>query len=98
LCDEPQTPKAQGFLGTVNRPRVSRVLSRGRYSRRRWQAGAIVLHQSASLRAKRGRGREGEPLNWTGEVWSFKAGAQANPRSLWLRRSPSTRKRAEVFE
>jgi hypothetical protein len=35
-------------------------------SRRRWKAGQRLLHQSASLRVKRGRGREGEPIEWTG--------------------------------
>ena len=45
---------------------MSRDLSRGRYSRRRWQAGQRVLHQNASLGAKRGRGREREPIEWTG--------------------------------
>jgi hypothetical protein len=41
-------------------------------SRRRWQAGRKVLHQRASLRVKRGRDREREPVKWTGPVANWK--------------------------
>ncbi len=41
-------------------------------SRRRWKAGRKVLHQRASLRVKRGRDREREPIEWTGSVASRK--------------------------
>jgi hypothetical protein len=48
-------------------------------SRRRWKAGRKVLHQHASLRVKRGRDREREPIEWTGSVASRKRETQANP-------------------
>jgi hypothetical protein len=44
-------------------------------SRRRWKAGQRILHQSASLRVKRGRGREGEPIEWTG--WAARLECEA---------------------
>ena len=38
-------------------------------SRRRWQAGGRLLHRSSTVtRGMGGRGREGEPLEWTGAV------------------------------
>jgi hypothetical protein len=66
-----QRQSSQGESGP--KPRTS--------SRRRWQAGRKVLHQSASLRVKRGRDREREPVEWTGPVASWEREPQANP---WL--------------
>src|SRR5258706_13479951 len=95
MC-EPSTPQASGFLGNVSRPRVSRVLSRGRYSRRRWQAGWIVLHHSALVRAKRGRGRDGKPLKWTGGAGRPEWVIEANPDHNAMTAVTSLRKQAEV--
>ena len=64
-----QRQSSQGESGP--KPRTS--------SRRRWQAGRKVLHQRASLRVKRGRDREREPVKWTGPVASRKRETQANP-------------------
>ena len=64
-----QRQSSQGESGP--KPRTS--------SRRRWKAGRKVLHQRASLRVKRGRDREREPIKWTGSVASRERETQANP-------------------
>ncbi len=45
----------------------------------------------------RGRGREGEPLNWTGAVRSAKRVTEANPGHTSVTAVPSARKRTEVI-
>ena len=44
-----------------------------------------------------GRGREGEPIKWTGWVSLMKSETEANPGFAWMTERPSTRKRAEVI-
>jgi hypothetical protein len=60
--------------------------------RRRWQAGQIILHQSGSLGAKRGRGRAGEPSEWTGWVASTQCGGEANPPAMCMTAGTSARR------
>jgi hypothetical protein len=44
-----------------------------------------------------GRGREGEPLKWTGAVRSLKRVTEANPGHLCVTVAPSASNRAEVI-
>jgi hypothetical protein len=44
-----------------------------------------------------GRGREGEPIEWTGWVSSTKLVSEANPGSVAVTAGPSARKGAEVI-
>jgi hypothetical protein len=46
---------------------------------------------------KRGRGREGEPGKWTGQVSCAKCVIEENPGHLSMTAGPSARKRAEVI-
>jgi hypothetical protein len=46
---------------------------------------------------KRGRGREGEPLEWTGAVRRPKRVTEANPGHPGVTAVPSPRKRTEVI-
>ena len=81
-----QRQSSQGESGP--KPRTS--------SRRRWQAGRKVLHQKQSLRVKRGRDREREPIEWTGSVATVKRVIQANPDDSTVTGGTSLRKGAEV--
>ena len=44
-----------------------------------------------------GRGREGEPIEWTGWVSSWKLVSEANPGDASVTAGPSARKGAEVI-
>jgi hypothetical protein len=56
-----------------------------------------VLHQSGSVRAKRGRGREGEPSEWTGWAARPECVREANPTRIRMTAGTSLRKEAEVI-
>ena len=47
--------------------------------------------------SKGGRGREGEPIKWTGWVCVLKREAEENPGFLCVTVAPSDRKSAEVI-
>ncbi len=55
-----------------------------------------VLHQTLSLRVKRGRGREGEPLKWTGGAGRPQWVIEANPDHVAMTAVTSVRRHAEV--
>ena len=44
-----------------------------------------------------GRGREGEPIEWTGSACLLKRGVEENPDSLCVTLAPSVREYAEVI-
>jgi hypothetical protein len=48
-------------------------------------------------KAMGGRGREGEPIEWTGWAWLWKLETEANPGLVSVTLPPSVRKHAEVI-
>jgi hypothetical protein len=57
----------------------------------------MLLHQSPSLGAKGGRGREHEPSKWTGWAARAKCARQENPARRCMTTGTSWRKLAEVM-
>ena len=81
-----QRQSSQGESGP--KPRAS--------SRKRWQAGRKFLHQQVSLRVKRGRDRDAQPVEWTGPVARTKRQTEANPGLGRVTAGTSLRQEAEV--
>ena len=75
---------------------MNRDLSRGRHVVGDGKQAESPASEKIA-RVKRGRGREGEPLKWTGAVHRPKRVTRANPGHSSVTAVPSRRKRTEVI-
>jgi hypothetical protein len=76
---------------------VSRDLSRGHHVVGDGEQVGESCTAPARIGTKGGRGREGEPLEWTGAVDRLKCAAEGKPGCQSMTAGPSMRKRAEVI-